>query len=58
MHVNAWKTGNATPIGEALNTFDEFWRSLDDGGSLRVEWPTLYIDHSESYAVGASLTRP
>jgi hypothetical protein len=57
LHVFAWKNGKPTPTAEALTTFDELWRSLDDGGSLRVEWPTLRIDEFESHSLGASLTR-
>jgi hypothetical protein len=42
-HVRAWKAGQPTPAGDALDRFDRLWRSLGDGGSLRVEWPTLRL---------------
>jgi hypothetical protein len=46
-HVYAKKSAQPTPAREALDRFDALWRSLDDGDSLRVEWPTLRLDHTE-----------
>jgi len=57
VHVRAWRSGQPTPAGQALTTFEDLWRSLDDGGVVQVEWPTLRIDQSESHAVGDSFTR-
>jgi hypothetical protein len=45
-HVQAWRTGTVTPAGAALDRFDELWRSLGDGGSLCVEWPSLRVDQA------------
>jgi hypothetical protein len=42
-HVQAWKGGQPTPAGSALDMFDELWRSLGDRGSLCVEWPSLRV---------------
>ena len=46
-HVRAWKAGQPTPTRDALNRFDHLWRSLGDGASLRVEWPTLRVEGVE-----------
>jgi hypothetical protein len=42
-HVHFWRDGLPTPAGEALSTFDSLWRTLPDGGALRVEWPSLRV---------------
>jgi hypothetical protein len=51
-HVQAWKSGQPTPTRGALDRFDALWHSLDDGDSLRVEWPTLRVDHPEVRSFG------
>ena len=43
VHVHSWRNGLPTPAGEALSTFDSLWRTLPDGGALRVEWPSLRV---------------
>jgi hypothetical protein len=51
-HVGAWKSGQPTPTAPALDRFDGLWRSLGDGDSLRIEWPTLRVDQTEGRPSG------
>jgi hypothetical protein len=37
-HVNAWKTGTATPVGAALDAMLVRWRALALGDELRLNW--------------------
>jgi hypothetical protein len=37
-HVNAWKTGIATPVGTALDAMLVRWRALTLGDELRLNW--------------------
>jgi hypothetical protein len=38
-HVAAWRRGDATPVGPALDAVYARWRALTEGGRLCVEWP-------------------
>jgi len=37
-HVNAWRTGTATPVGTALDAMLVRWRALAPGDELRLIW--------------------
>lgn len=39
-HVAAWRDGNPTPLGPALDAMLARWRALQVGEELVVEWPT------------------
>ena len=39
-HVEAWRDGNPTPLGPALDAMLVRWRALQVGEELVVEWPT------------------
>jgi hypothetical protein len=39
-HVEAWRDGNPTPLGPALDAMLARWRALQVGEELVVEWPT------------------
>ena len=39
-HVAAWRTGQATPAGSALDAMLARWQALPVGEELHVEWPT------------------
>ena len=39
-HVEAWRDGNPTPLGPALDAMLARWRALRVGEELVVEWPT------------------
>jgi hypothetical protein len=37
-HVSAWRAGERTPVGDALDRMLARWRSLASGEEIRVEW--------------------
>lgn len=39
-HVAAWRDGDPTPVGPALDAMLARWRALRVGEELVVEWPT------------------
>lgn len=39
-HVQAWRDGDPTPVGLALEAMLVRWRALAVGEELVVEWPT------------------
>jgi hypothetical protein len=39
-HVRAWRDGDPTPLGPALDAMVARWRALGAGEELVVEWPT------------------
>jgi hypothetical protein len=40
VHVAAWRDGDPTPVGPALDAMLARWRALRVGEELVVEWPT------------------
>ena len=40
VHVAAWRDGDPTPVGPALEAMLARWRALPFGEELVVEWPT------------------
>ena len=39
--VRRWLAGENSPVGEQLSRFDRLWRTLGDGASFTVAWPSL-----------------
>jgi hypothetical protein len=53
-HVSAWRRGEATPVGPALDAMYARWQALADGETIRVEWPV----HRVPRAAGGMPRRP
>jgi hypothetical protein len=46
-HVAAWRDGDPTPVGPALEAMLARWRALPTGEELVVEWPTRRLPSAE-----------
>lgn len=42
-HYARWKAGAPTPTAQPFDELSSLWESLSDGGSLRLDWPTLRV---------------
>jgi hypothetical protein len=42
-HHFRWQHGMPTPAAVHFDVLSRHWDSLEDGGQLTVEWPTLYV---------------
>jgi len=42
-HLFRWEHGIPTPAAAPFEALSRCWGSLDDGGRLTVEWPTLRV---------------
>ena len=55
-HVEAWRDGEPTPVGPALDAMVARWRVLRAGGELVVEWPTRRLPRAST--AGRSAPQP
>jgi hypothetical protein len=46
-HVAAWRDGDPTPVGPALEAMLARWRALPTGEELVVEWPARRLPSAE-----------
>ncbi len=42
-HYARWKKGQPTPAAAHFDDISPRWESLDDGGELVIEWPSLRV---------------
>ena len=47
LHLWAWRKGQASPLGPALDEMYSRWRALGMGEELRLEWRTERSPHSD-----------
>jgi hypothetical protein len=47
-HVTAWRKGDATPAGAALDSMLARWRALPVGEELRLDWRTRRPDAADT----------
>jgi hypothetical protein len=43
LHYWSWRAGRPTPVGEHFDAILRHWRTVGNGASLTVAWPTLRI---------------
>jgi hypothetical protein len=48
VHVAAWRDGDPTPVGPALDAMLARWRALRVGEELVVEWPTRRLPRAST----------
>jgi len=56
-HVAAWRNGDPTPVGPALEAMLARWRALPTGEELVVEWPTRRLPSAQPRVQGALTQR-
>jgi hypothetical protein len=56
-HVAAWRDGEPTPVGPALDAMLARWRALPVGEELVVEWPTRRLPRASARVRRASTQR-
>jgi hypothetical protein len=56
-HVAAWRDGDPTPVGPALEAMLARWRALPTGEELVVEWPMRRLPSAEPRVRGAPTQR-
>ena len=42
-HYARWKSGAPTPTAQRFDELSRLWEGFGDGGSLRLDWPTLRV---------------
>jgi hypothetical protein len=47
-HLDAWRAGDPTPVGPALEAMLARWRALPVGEELVVEWPTRRLPRAST----------
>lgn len=47
-HYFAWRRGEATPVGPALDAMHARWRALGEGERLVLEWPVRPLSEAPS----------
>lgn len=52
-HHRAWLEGRPTPMAPTFDRLARLWQDLPDGGTLRVEWPTLAVGSEGAAGTGA-----
>jgi hypothetical protein len=57
-HVAAWRDGEPTPVGPALDAMLARWRALPVGEELVVEWPTRRLPRASVRVRRASTQLP